>query len=367
MSRIAPLLKNTIKTQRLLPTKTTTIGVHPGTLGYQVQKLVVEQHCFKAPHQPALQNVALLFSHCNGFNKETMHPLIRRVVAGIHQQDQYKQTDLSVFAWDARSHGDSARLNEGTFLDSYSWFDHAMDTQQVITSFGLQKEYDAVIGVGHSFGASAMLLLEFLFPNSFSGICAIEPVMANGIESVEKRAKSPILSSLKRRDTWPNKMACYESLVSRPFWNTLHPEVLALYVNDALYETADGTVKLKTPKEQEYVSALVCIMRHTKTQFIPPSSDQHLYTVGYFGGATAYSSLRAVTIPLELVYADKSTYVTVDPLALPDLNPKHIRSTVIPGTHMVSNERPDAIVPHVIDVMDRALVNATKGQPKSKL
>lgn len=112
------MLNNTIKTQRLLPTKTTTIGVHPGTLGYQVQKLVVEQHCFRAPHQPALRNVALLFSHCNGFNKETMHPLIRRVVAGIHQQDQYKQTDLSVFAWDARSHGDSARLNEGTFLDS---------------------------------------------------------------------------------------------------------------------------------------------------------------------------------------------------------------------------------------------------------
>lgn len=37
-----------------------------------------------------------------------------------------------------------------------SWFDHAMDTRQVITSFGLQKDFDAVIGVGHSFGASAM-------------------------------------------------------------------------------------------------------------------------------------------------------------------------------------------------------------------
>lgn len=36
------------------------------------------------------------------------------------------------------------------------WFDHAMDTQQVITSFNLQTDYDAVIGVGHSFGASAM-------------------------------------------------------------------------------------------------------------------------------------------------------------------------------------------------------------------
>lgn len=44
-----------------------------------------------------------------------------------------------------------------------------------------------------------------------------------------------------------------------------------------------------------------------QSQLIFRSTDQHLYTVGYFGGATAYSSLRAITTPLQMVYADKST------------------------------------------------------------
>jgi hypothetical protein len=103
---------------RLIPTESTTISVHPGTLGYETQKLAVDKHCFKAPQQPSKQKLALVFSHSNGFNKETLHPLIRQVVKGMHQQDRYQQTDLCVFAWDARNHGDSARLNEGTLLES---------------------------------------------------------------------------------------------------------------------------------------------------------------------------------------------------------------------------------------------------------
>ncbi|KAI8337505.1 Alpha/beta hydrolase family-domain-containing protein [Chlamydoabsidia padenii] len=215
---------------RLIPTESFTIGVHPGTLGYDVQKLVVDKHCFKAPQQPVKQRLALIFSHSNGFTKETLHPLIRRVVQGIHQQERYQHTDLCVFAWDARNHGDSARLNEGTFLDSYTWFDNAMDTLQLVETFNLKTEYDGIIGVGHSFGATSMILAESIYPNTFTGICAIEPVMANGILDAALRAKLPMLSSLKRRDTWPSREECHQSLARRDFWKIMEPEVLDLYV-----------------------------------------------------------------------------------------------------------------------------------------
>ncbi|SAM07261.1 hypothetical protein [Absidia glauca] len=330
---------------RLIPTESTTISVHPGTLGYEIQKLAVDKHCFKAPQQPSKQKLALVFSHSNGFNKETLHPLIRQVVKGMHQQDRYQQTDLCVFAWDARNHGDSARLNEGTLLESYTWFDNALDTQQIVRTFDLHSAYDGVIGIGHSFGATSMLLAEFLYPNTFTAICAIEPVMGPGVADTEVRAQLPMLSSLKRRDTWPDKETCFKSLAHRQFWKIMDPEVLDLYVNYALYETSEGTVKLKTPKEQEF----------------------HVFNVSSYGTATAYSSLRAVNIPVQFIYGQDSTYVYIDPLALPELNPKYIRAVQVEGTHMVPNEHPAAMVPLVIQVIDAALSSANKKSMESKL
>ncbi|CAO3599154.1 unnamed protein product [Absidia cylindrospora] len=329
---------------RLIPTETTTIKVHPGTLGYQVQKLVVDKHYFKAP-QSAQQKLALVVSHSNGFMKESLHPLIRRVVNGLHQQQRYQQTDLYVFSWDARTHGDSARLNEGTFLETYSWFDNALDTQQVVQEFDLHAKYDGVIGVGHSFGATAMILAEFLYPNTFTGICAIEPVLATDIMDAENREQLPMLASLKRRDTWPDKESCHKSLAPRQFWKIMDPEVLELYVNYGLYETSDGTVKLKTPKEQEY----------------------HVFNVSYYATSVAYSGLRALSTPVQFVYGDASTYVLLDPLSLPDLNPKHIKSVVVEGTHMVPNEKPDLMVSPVLQLLDDALSKAAKKHMDSKL
>ncbi|CAO3631556.1 unnamed protein product [Cunninghamella echinulata] len=331
---------------RLVPTESFTIPVSPGTLGYDVQQLAVEKHCIKAPQQPAKQKLALIFSHSNGFNKETLHPLIRRIVNGIHSQERYQYTNLCVYAWDARNHGDSARLNEGTFLDSYTWFDNAMDTKQVIDHFDLSSNYDGIIGIGHSFGSTSMILLESMYPKTFLGIFAIEPVMLPLVMDASLRAQMPVLASLKRRDTWPDRETCYQSLVKRPFWKIMHPEVLENYIKYALYDTPEGTVKLKTPKEQEY----------------------HIFNVGYYANIMAYACLRGLQCPTHFIYAEDSTFsVTIEPASLPKHNPKYITAEVIPGTHMVPNETPDALVPHAIKLLDRALDNVTKGKLESKL
>lgn len=47
----------------------------------------------------------------------------------------------------------AANLGRGTAI--VSWFDHAMDTKQIIDELDL-KSYDKLIGVGHSFGATSM-------------------------------------------------------------------------------------------------------------------------------------------------------------------------------------------------------------------
>jgi hypothetical protein len=102
---------------RLIPTSTHIIPVHPSTDGWEKQKLVVEKHEFAATSN-ANRKIAFLFSHSNGFHKESFHPLMKRFIDQLRKLPEYDQTDITLVAWDSRNHGDSARLNEGTFEES---------------------------------------------------------------------------------------------------------------------------------------------------------------------------------------------------------------------------------------------------------
>lgn len=104
---------------RLIPRLSRIIPVHPATEGHDVQKLAVEMHEFLAPARQGNSNrIAVLWSHSNGFHKESLHPLIRHFVQYLRRQPQYNYSDIHCVAWDARNHGDSARLNEGTFKNT---------------------------------------------------------------------------------------------------------------------------------------------------------------------------------------------------------------------------------------------------------
>lgn len=103
---------------RLLPEATHYIPVHPATEGWNDQRLVVERHYFPAPEK-SNRCIALLWSHSNGFNKESLHPLMRHFIQYMRQyRPQYNDTSFTFVAWEARNHGDSARLNQGTFRDT---------------------------------------------------------------------------------------------------------------------------------------------------------------------------------------------------------------------------------------------------------
>ncbi|KAI9492049.1 hypothetical protein BDB00DRAFT_766060 [Zychaea mexicana] len=189
---------------RLIPTLSRSIPVHPATDGYKTQKLAVEKHVFPAP-KPATQKYAFMWSHSNGFNKETLHPAMRNFANHLRSQAKFDHTDIDFVAWEARNHGDSARMNQGTFIERYSWFDNVMDTKQVIDKMELKKGYDKFFGVGHSFGATSMLVCEFFFPKTFDGLCLIEPVIGDNIDDVEIRAQYPTMASKNRRDTWASR------------------------------------------------------------------------------------------------------------------------------------------------------------------
>ncbi|GAA5802124.1 hypothetical protein HPULCUR_007585 [Helicostylum pulchrum] len=317
---------------RLVPTSTHIISAHKATDGSDVQKLVVERHEVPAKVK-ANKKVAFLFSHSNGFHKESLHPLIRRFIAHLRSLQEYDQTDITVVVWDARSHGDSARLNEGTFLESYRWFDNAMDTKQVIEEMGLDQGYDQLIGVGHSFGATSMLLLEFFFPKTFDGLCVTEPVLSNMIHEAEIREMLPTLASGKRRDEWPSRDECRKSLARSKFFQLLHPEVFDNYVNYGMYETEKGTIKLKCPKECEY----------------------HVFKYYNYDTYVANLSLKLLKIPAHFIYALSSTFISPEDAAtIIDENKEKITIAFVEGSHMVPAETPEIIIPEIMKTIARA-------------
>ncbi|RCH95691.1 hypothetical protein CU098_007865 [Rhizopus stolonifer] len=311
----------------LVPSSTHIIPVHPSTDGYDVQKLVVDTHSF--PGTNSTNKMVFMFSHSNGFHKESLHPLMKRLVDSLRTIKAYDQTDLLLVSWDARNHGDSARLNQGTFLNSYRWFDNAMDTKQVVDQLKLKDHL--LILVGHSFGASSAILCEFFFPNTFDGLCVIEPVMSNIFLDAKLASQVPVLASLRRRDEWPTREACRASLLTKKFFQLLHPEVLDLY-EYGMYDTEQGTVKLKCPREQEY----------------------HVFRYATYDTNTARRSLALIKVPIHFVYALGSSFVRrQDAASVINLNKDRITLEFVEGTHMAPNETPDIIVPHILKTIKR--------------
>jgi hypothetical protein len=100
----------------LVPDKVEIIPVSPVTAGYNTQKLVVNFHEF--PVKNSNRKACFMFSHSNGFHKESFHPVMSRFIKTLRALKEYDQTSITLVSWDARNHGDSARLNDGTFLPS---------------------------------------------------------------------------------------------------------------------------------------------------------------------------------------------------------------------------------------------------------
>ncbi|KAI8883360.1 alpha/beta-hydrolase [Backusella circina FSU 941] len=326
----------------LQPTEKRSFAVHSGTEGHDTMKLSAELHVFPCNNTTPRQRMAILFSHSTGFHKESLHPVMRRLRDHLRSLTQYNDTEIHFVAWDARNHGDSARLNEGKFTEQYTWFDNVMDTLAVIEEFDL-NEYDRFFGVGHSFGATCMMVLEFMYPGTFNGLTVIEPVMYQKIFDMELQKMFPVLSSRKRRDEWPNRQECVESLRERPFWREFHKEALENYVNYGLYDTEEGTVKLKCPREQEY----------------------HVFKISMYANVVCYRSIQTLRIPVHFIYALDSVFLAPEDVdQVHGQNPEMVTVSFIEGSHMVPNEKPHTIVPEIMKMLDKSKSSDHLGQSK---
>ncbi|KAI9258468.1 Alpha/beta hydrolase fold-1 [Sporodiniella umbellata] len=308
------------------PTSTQVISANPYMEGWDHQKLALEIHEFPSILQPQ-NRVTYVFSHANGFHKEAYRPLMQSLRDYLRSRKEYDTTEIRMIGWDARSQGDSARLNRDKFSLRYKNLDHALDTKHIVDTF---KENDSLphqwIGVGHSFGASSMLILEALYPHTFDSLCLLEAVVMKEFFPMELVEQGPLFTSIRRRDEWANRKDCMDSLLKRKFWQALHPEVLKNYVEYGMYDTEQGTIKLKCPKEHEY----------------------HTYMCTNAESVTTFNCVKLIQVPAHFVFAERSLLKhdeTIEEMI--KCNPK-VTVEYNEGSHMMPCEFPDAMVPHMV-------------------
>ncbi|KAJ3416735.1 hypothetical protein HDV05_000109 [Chytridiales sp. JEL 0842] len=251
-----------------IPGLTSTITFLPTTPSIQ---LAIQTFHRPSP-SPTSPKLTFLFAHANGLCKEVWNPVIKILA------DRFPDTDLWFHSYDARNMGDSALRNRGSLgegkpVTALDWWEVGWDAVKVGEWVRNQRGGGGiVVGVGHSFGAVQMLMLQILKPGLLDSIVCIEPVIMSqefientyGVKSLsEFKLETHVMGQLaiKRRAVFESKKEAFESFRTKPFFQSWTEEATWLYVNYALYETANpqtgsSEVRLKCAPEYEAATFL---------------------------------------------------------------------------------------------------------------
>ncbi|KAJ1895492.1 hypothetical protein LPJ66_004563 [Kickxella alabastrina] len=188
------------------------------------------------------KRLTLLITHANGFHKEIWEPTLKRLFS--HQSDKW-HIDKAV-AMDAYNHGDSAVINRPNIFNEElsSWFENSRDILAVIRQLQEQKECasgaQSIIGIGHSWGASSLLLAEITSPLTFAALVLTDPVLHETMKSEDGFIKT----TKKRRWQWDDEKAAQAYFEGHPFFKNWDKRCLDLHIKHGLEEVG-GKLVLK--------------------------------------------------------------------------------------------------------------------------
>lgn len=226
-----------------------------------------------------------------------------------------------VVAMDARGHGDSSRPDGP---DGFGWDAFALDLVAVAERLAAERRDGRVaVGVGHSFGGTAMIGAAARRPGLFERIVLVDPVVPPRPEIVTpgraEHVQGLVDGARKRRADWPSREEARAWWAERELFAGWRPEALDLYALDGLREQADGSVVLKCPGAVE---------------------------AAVFSGGEGFDVLsraRGVTTPALLLWAARGSFPrsTYEELAA---SMRAARVETVECGHLVPMERPEWVV-----------------------
>ncbi len=175
-----------------------------------------------------------LFAHATGFPLRTYAPLLERLGNRLH-----------LIGPDLRGHGGSSwpSPSAGQPASAADWQGFADDLSATLASLAPEPR-PQVIGIGHSSGASALVLAEVARPGTFAALYCYEPAFFAASDSAaEALVAARASAALRRTARFASRAAARERLSGGPLAG-LDPASLEGYLDAGFVREEDGSLSL---------------------------------------------------------------------------------------------------------------------------
>jgi pimeloyl-ACP methyl ester carboxylesterase len=191
-----------------------------------------------------MDRTLLHFAHANGFPSLCYHTLFEVLT------EEFDMIHIDMLAHDPRFPVD--RCWETSADELINYLDQAANRP--------------VIGIGHSFGASATFLAAVKRPDLFRGLILLEPTLINGwLKYIVRLAElvgvlgrfTPANQTKNRRRNWPDRASAEDYFRSKPLYNNFDPACFQDFLKYGLIQTDSGlSLKFEVEKEVEIFNGL---------------------------------------------------------------------------------------------------------------
>ncbi len=181
----------------------------------------------------------------------------------------------------------------------------------------------APVGVGHSMGATAMIMAELDHPGSFSALVLVEPVVFpdGGRDELLERLHR---ATGRRKDRFPDRETAAANFLAKSAFARWHPAALQGYVDGGLVDDGGG-VRLACPPALEAA--------------IYPAANRH----------RAWYRLGELNLHVVVMASGASAEYPPGFLEQTVMRVPGARAVEVPGTsHFLPMERPDAVAAEVL-------------------
>lgn len=186
-----------------------------------------------AVHDLGGEGPTIVYAHATGFHGLVWKAVHAELADAFHG-----------VSFDQRGHGDS-RVPEGWDCD---WRHSGHDIVAIVERLGFQP----TLGVGHSSGATALLLAEQSRPSTFTALYCYEPIIVPADPPLgADRSNWLAEATRRRREVFASRAEAYASYASKAPFASWDRAVLAAYVDYGFADQPDGTVMLKCRRENE--------------------------------------------------------------------------------------------------------------------
>lgn len=156
-------------------------------------------------------------------------------------------SDYTVYALDRRGHGDSHKPG----ATGYHFQDFAEDVCTAIEALGLSGIY----GIGHSAGATDLLLATKLRPDRFARLFVMEPTVmdprAQRAGGLSGFAVGAVQGVLRRQAEFESAEAAFQRYRGAPAFADWSESSLRAYIRHGFAAQQDGRVRLRCTPEME--------------------------------------------------------------------------------------------------------------------